>query len=1683
MGKEFLNDLNIHGEGQIQFKTSAGANAGKIDQSGNDLVLSNAVGDIIIGNGSDDVYIGDGTNAVDIRFEQNMAIYADSSSTRTLTLGGANTSLVLESPTINGSTSLNATTINNKLTFTTANGYILFDYEPSGDTGEYSTEVPLIKVDMGGSETTILSRVSEYRGVALGADDTVWLRAGDTGSVIKTNVSLSSEQVLMSAEGGFIAYGFPGNDTAWSNRVEFQFRTDSSTASDNGLYIGDGSRTQFIDLSRNLKNIGTVSSGAITSTGKLTINTGSDDILTLNQTSTDNKWNYINFNSEGTREWFIGQDNDGNFDIYNDVIDAYAITINRSNNSILLNDTVSIAQALTVVSGDINLSAGNVVVGSQYGIRFNDANTRIYTNTDTPEDLLIEADQDILLTPDGQVSITGNLAVSGTVDGVDIATRDAVLTSTTTTADAALPKAGGTMTGDITMSNNRDIILSTGSITSDGTTFAFDGAGGKEVLISSARDVRVVIDDNNDDGDNTFEVHKHSFASGNELLTLNQSGNLAITGTVTANGTTLTGDQDLSGYMPKSGGTFTGSVTGTQFKLNNNVGNTNADSFLVYDDGGSVVYGMTLWNTSATSGEWATMIFGPNQSSRRISFGKANSNFGTNHAGIDELAWLDLDNGNYFTDGNIYPSEQTTHYVSSGRIQNWQTAYNWGNHASAGYASSSHNHAAGDITSGTFADARIAESNVTQHQAALSITESQISDLGSYITGLNFSALGNKGSGTGDYSTSGYLEAGRGSGGVALTHNDGYGNANVTFNHVDGTPEQAGSSGRIVVTTDSTTAKMTFELKDSVSNGTAVNTPSVMELSTSGVYVVGVLNLGHSSDTTLSRHSAGNVSIEGNKIWHAGGLAFGYTESGKNYPVELDGSNNAYVNVPWTDNDTVYTHPTHPGDDISIDTGALTGATVISDLDFNVTTDTLGHVTDANATIATRNLTAANIGAASSSHTHDDRYYTESEIQTFFNRGYISRHHETNLAVGWYTIATNTGDRALGEFQIWDTASSDHQSVLFNASHHFGTNSSNDITVLANSRYSGTNFRYIRIKENSTYDGAALQVYVDGTSNSCSVAIVGGNAQESGWVIKDWIADATDPGDVSGWASFTESCKVDLDNIINGGIATTGLIYSAPSSGTATAQYRVLTQADEGSGNGIDADTLDGQHASAFQAAGSYAAASHTHAATDITSGTLSTDRLDSSVIFGNNSSGTNEGNFDNWNNLSKTGFYSDDNATGKWSTANWSSVMHFKLYDNNNNYASQLGFDTYNADFFYRMKNNGTWTDWYEVYHEGHKPTPAEIGAAASSHTHAAGDITSGTFANARISESSVTQHVTGITSAQSQKLGYITVTQAVDLDDVESKAALGNTAYGWGNHASAGYLTSFDITTQTDSKYIRSNTSDNVTGHTEWQDDYHVRLGNSADMRLYHSSGNNYIDCHTGSLYIRTNANTDVGGDIHLRPRSSENGVIVRDDAEVELYYNNALKMETTSSGITVLGNVDSNGNVGNLNTTDDIGQQMEYGNTDVATLRCDANRWRVYFGGGGQSREAFTVEEGGEVGIGDSTPSYKLDVAGTIRATGDVIAYSDERVKENIKTIDNSLEKVNKLRGVEFNKIGEDKKSIGVIAQEIEKVLPEVVKTDDEGMKSVAYGNVVGVLIEAVKELNKEVEELKTKLNNGN
>ena len=107
------------------------------------------------------------------------------------------------------------------------------------------------------------------------------------------------------------------------------------------------------------------------------------------------------------------------------------------------------------------------------------------------------------------------------------------------------------------------------------------------------------------------------------------------------------------------------------------------------------------------------------------------------------------------------------------------------------------------------------------------------------------------------------------------------------------------------------------------------------------------------------------------------------------------------------------------------------------------------------------------------------------------------------------------------------------------------------------------------------------------------------------------------------------------------------------------------------------------------------------------------------------------------------------------------------------------------------------------------------------------------------------------------------------------------------------------------------------------------------------------------------------------------------------------------------------------------------------------------------------------------------------GSITASGDITAYSDIRVKENIEVIENALEKVKAIRGVTFNRTDLENdngaRHAGVIAQEVLEVLPEVVRTNDKGMYSVAYGNIVGLLIEAIKEQQLQIEELKNKLDN--
>ncbi len=121
-----------------------------------------------------------------------------------------------------------------------------------------------------------------------------------------------------------------------------------------------------------------------------------------------------------------------------------------------------------------------------------------------------------------------------------------------------------------------------------------------------------------------------------------------------------------------------------------------------------------------------------------------------------------------------------------------------------------------------------------------------------------------------------------------------------------------------------------------------------------------------------------------------------------------------------------------------------------------------------------------------------------------------------------------------------------------------------------------------------------------------------------------------------------------------------------------------------------------------------------------------------------------------------------------------------------------------------------------------------------------------------------------------------------------------------------------------------------------------------------------------------------------------------------------------------------------------------------------------------------EKMRINPDGNVGIGTTSPANKLTVAGDVGAVS-FIYTSDRNLKKNVKTLNDSLEKIMKLRGVSFNWKDNNNPGIGLIAQEVEKVFPELVNGGD-GLKGVQYGNLVAPLIEAVKAQQQEIEAQK-------
>jgi len=352
------------------------------------------------------------------------------------------------------------------------------------------------------------------------------------------------------------------------------------------------------------------------------------------------------------------------------------------------------------------------------------------------------------------------------------------------------------------------------------------------------------------------------------------------------------------------------------------------------------------------------------------------------------------------------------------------------------------------------------------------------------------------------------------------------------------------------------------------------------------------------------------------------------------------------------------------------------------------------------------------------------------------------------------------------------------------------------------------------------------------------------------------------------------------------------------------------------------------------------------------------------------------------------------------------------------------------------------------------------------------------------------------------------------------------GNTVWHAGNDGSgsgldADLLDGYNqATTATGNTIVRRNGSGDITGRYLYGT--YVNMSHSAANRnsdtVFYSSTDDFVRKNTASgmrssLDVPTNSGTgasgtwgiSITGDAGTVDGLNASQFLRSDDidtAQEEITFGNGLTM---GSGTFI--------NHNNTSTRDKIrvwnsssyaiGMQNSITagaiNSDYAmTFQVGAdNEQGFWWGDAGHTtaQSAATLSTQGKMsvahslrlGYGESDTTvpgatYRLDVSGDANITGNVNSSSDVSLKENIVPIADALKKVLAMRGVEYDRIDmKGAHQVGVVAQEIEEIIPELV-TEDEvtGLKSVSYGNITAVLIEAVKQQQEQINNLRTKLN---
>ena len=338
-------------------------------------------------------------------------------------------------------------------------------------------------------------------------------------------------------------------------------------------------------------------------------------------------------------------------------------------------------------------------------------------------------------------------------------------------------------------------------------------------------------------------------------------------------------------------------------------------------------------------------------------------------------------------------------------------------------------------------------------------------------------------------------------------------------------------------------------------------------------------------------------------------------------------------------------------------------------------------------------------------------------------------------------------------------------------------------------------------------------------------------------------------------------------------------------------------------------------------------------------------------------------------------------------------------------------------------------------------------------------------------------------------------------------------------------------------DAIFSATGTEVNVRFNTaNFDDNKKALFGTGDDLEIYHDGSNSYIkDNGTGNLII-------AADDFRVTDVAVNEVMIGADtDGVVSLYHDGTARLQTSSSGVSITGDIAVTGNVdgvdvaalsstiSGLSTVATSGAYSDLsgkptiptnnnqlsngaGYTTYTSNQATNSNSAVSFSGVNINGNYdltlnpgnWTGEKTGKIqrhgnhmyfqthnsGLfvfrnQSGSDNTTISAGGGISTTGNVTAYSDIRIKKDVKTIENALDKVCKLRGVEYTRISNDEREIGVIAQEVKEVVPELVDIKDnsdsfgEGISDIhtmKYQNTVGLLIEAIKELKDEIKELK-------